>query len=187
MYLRVREIFALAADYDPARPDVAAFFKVIQNKLHFAATGKTAAELIADRADHARPNMGLTSWTGGRVGKTDVTVAKNYLDADEIGELNRIVVMWLDFAEDQARRRAQVFLRDWEARLGEFLRFNDRQVLPGAGMVSHQQATDRAAAEYERFAARRRALLEAQGERDGVQALEAAAKELGTPKTAPVE
>jgi hypothetical protein len=187
MYLRVREIFALAADYDPARPDVAAFFKVIQNKLHFAATGKTAAELIADRADHARPNMGLTSWTGGRVGKTDVTVAKNYLDADEIGELNRIVVMWLDFAEDQARRRAQVFLRDWEARLDEFLRFNDRQVLPGAGMVSHQQATDRAAAEYERFAARRRALLEAQGERDGVQALEAAAKELGTPKTAPVE
>ena len=116
-----------------------------------------------------------------------MTVAKNYLDADEIGELNRIVVMWLDYAEDQARRRAQVFLRDWEARLDEFLRFNDRQVLPGAGMVSHQQATDKAAAEYDRFAARRRALLEAQGERDGVQALEAAAKELGTPKTAPVE
>ena len=187
MYLRVREIFALAADYDPARPDVAAFFKVIQDKLHFAATGKTAAELISDRADHARPNMGLTSWPGGRVGKTDVTVAKNYLDADEIGELNRIVVMWLDFAEDQTRRRAQVFLRDWEARLDEFLRFNDRQVLPGAGMVSHQQATDKAAAEYERFAARRRALLEAQGERDGVQALEAAAKELGTVAHAPAE
>ena len=187
MYLRVREIFALAADYDPARPDVAAFFKVIQNKLHFAATGKTAAEVIADRADHARPNMGLTSWAGGRVGRTDVAVAKNYLDADEIGELNRIVVMWLDFAEDQARRRAQVFRRDWETRLDEFLRFNDRQVLPGAGTVSHQQATDKAAAEYERFAARRRALLEAQGERDGVQALEAAAKEYGTAATAPAK
>ncbi len=187
MYLRVREIFALAADYNPARPDVAAFFKMIQSKLHFAATGKTAAELIADRADHARPNMGLTSWTGGRVGKADVTIAKNYLDTDEIGELNRIVVMWLDFAEDQARRRAQVFLRDWETRLDEFLRFNDRQVLPGAGTVSHQQATDKATAEYERFAARRRSLLEAQGERDGVQALEAAAKELGAPTTAPAK
>ena len=187
MYLRVREIFALAADYDPARPDVAAFFKVIQNKLHFAATGKTAAELIADRADHTRPNMGLTSWAGGRVGKADVAVAKNYLSADEIGELNRIVVMWLDFAEDQARRRAQVFLRDWETRLDEFLRFNDRQVLPGAGTVSHKQAADKAVAEYERFAVRRRALLEAQGERDGVDALEAAAKELGTPANAPAE
>lgn len=185
MYLRVREIFALAADYDPARPDVAAFFKVIQNKLHFAATGKTAAELISDRADHTRPNMGLTSWAGGRVGKADVTVAKNYLDADEIAELNRIVVMWLDFAEDQARRRAQVFLRDWDTRLDEFLRFNDRLVLPGPGTVSHQQATEKAAAEYERFAVRRRALLEAQGERDGVQALEDAAKELGAPTTAP--
>ena len=116
-----------------------------------------------------------------------MTVAKNYLHADEIAELNRIVVMWLDFAEDQARRRAQVFLRDWEARLDEFLRFNDRQVLPGAGTVSHQQATDKAAAEYERFAARRRALLEAQGERDGVQALEATAKEIGAPPTAPAK
>lgn len=187
MYLRVREIFALAADYNPARPDVAAFFKVIQNKLHFAATGKTAAELIADRADHTRPNMGLTSWAGGRVGKADVAVAKNYLNAEEIAELNRIVVMWLDFAEDQARRRAQVFLRDWAPRLDEFLRFNDRQVLPGPGTVSHQQAADQAAAEYEQFAARRRALLEAQGERDGVQALEAATKELGAPQTPPTE
>ena len=187
MYLRVREIFALAADYDATRPDVTAFFKVIQNKLHFAATGKTAAELIADRADQARPNMGLTSWTGGRVGKADVTVAKNYLNADEIAELNRTVVMWLDFAEDQARRRAQVFLRDWDTRLDEFLRFNDRQVLSGAGIVSHQQAADKAAAEYERFAVRRRALLETQGERDGVQALEAAAKELEAPETAPAQ
>lgn len=187
MYLRVREIFALAADYGSARPDVAAFFKVIQNKLHFAATGKTAAELIADRADHTRPNMGLTSWAGGRVGKGDVTVAKNYLSADEIAELNRIVVMWLDFAEDQARRRSQVFLRDWASRLDEFLRFNDRLVLPGPGTVSHQQATDKAAAEYEWFAVRRRALLEAQGERDGVRALEAAAKELGPPGNAPAK
>jgi hypothetical protein len=178
MYLRARDIFALAADYDANRPDVGTFFKVIQNKLHFAATGKTAAELIAGRADHAQPNMGLTSWAGDRVGKADVAVAKNYLNADEISELNRIVVMWLDFAEDQARRRAQVFLRDWETRLDEFLRFNDRAVLPGAGTVSHEQAREKATAEYELFAARRRALLEAEGERDRTAALEEAAREL---------
>jgi hypothetical protein len=89
MYLRVREIFALAADYDPSRIPATEFFQIIQNKLHFAATGKTAAELIAGRADHARPNMGLTTWKGKAVRKADVTVAKNYLGQDEIGELNR--------------------------------------------------------------------------------------------------
>src|ERR1022692_3502724 len=89
MYLRVREIFALAADYDPSRIPATEFFQIIQNKLHFAATGKTAAELIAGRADHARHNMGLTTWKGKAVRKADVTVAKNYLGQDEIGELNR--------------------------------------------------------------------------------------------------
>jgi hypothetical protein len=184
MYLRVREIFVLAADYDPARKETTAFFQVIQNKLHFAGTGKTAAELIASRVDHTQPNMGLTSWKGTRLAKTDVAVAKNYLSADEIAELNRIVVMWLDFAEDQARRRKQVFLKDWEAKLDDFLRFNERQVLVGAGSVSHQQAASRSETEYERFAARRRALLEAQGKRDGVQALAEAAKRLEAPKKA---
>ena len=179
MYLRVRDIFALAADYDPARADVTTFFKVIQNKLHFAATGKTAAELIASRADHAKPNMGLTSWARSQVAKSDVGVAKNYLDENEILELNRIVVMWLDFAEDQARRRKQVFLADWEPRLNEFLRFNDRAVLPGAGAVSHQAAVEKASAEYEVFAERRRALAEAEGESDAARALEDAARELG--------
>lgn len=182
MYLRVREIFMLAADYDPARKDTATFFQVIQNKLHFAGTGKTAAELIASRVDHTQPNMGLTNWKGARLAKADVAVAKNYLNVDEIAELNRIVVMWLDFAEDQARRRKQVFLKNWEAKLDDFLRFNERQVLAGAGSVSHQQAASSAEAEYERFAARRRALLEAQGEREGVQALEEAAKQLEAPK-----
>lgn len=108
MYLRVREIFAMAADYSPSHADTTKFFRIIQNKLHFAVTGKTAAELIKQRADHAQPNMGLTSWKADRVQKTDVTVAKNYLLPPEIEELNRIVVMWLDFAEDQARRRKQV-------------------------------------------------------------------------------
>ena len=183
MYLRVREIFALAADYDPARQDTATFFKVMQNKLHFAATGMTAAELIGARADHSQPNMGLTSWKGGRVAKTDVRIAKNYLNADEIGELNRIVVMWLDYAEDQARRRRQVFLNDWQIKLDEFLRFNERDVLGNAGKVRHEEAVTKAEAEYEQFVIRRRALLEAQGERDGLDVLEAAARHLNSSKS----
>ena len=124
MYLRVREIFAMAADYAPALPETTRFFRFIQNKLHFAVTGKPAAELIAERADSGSPNMGLTTWKSGSVQKTDVTVAKNYLRKPEIDELNRIVTMWLDFAEDQALRRKEVFLKDWAERLDAFLTFN---------------------------------------------------------------
>ena len=136
MYLRVREIFSLAADYEPSLPETNQFFSIIQNKLHFAATGQTAAELINKRANHVLPNMGLTSWARDEVRKTDVTIAKNYLDNTEILELNRIITMWLDFAEDQATRRKQVFMQDWQIKLDEFLRFNDRDVLPDAGKVS---------------------------------------------------
>jgi hypothetical protein len=149
VYLRVREIFALAADYDPKRGDVIEFFQAIQNELHFAVTGMTAPELIAARANHELPNMGLTAWKGDAVRKSDVAVAKNYLNADEISELNRIVVMWLDFAEDQALRRKQVFLRDWQARLDEFLRFNERNVLEHKGRISKETADSQAEAEYE--------------------------------------
>ena len=140
MYLRVREIFALAADYDSRRRDVTAFFQTIQNKLHHAATGRTAAELIAERADGSRPNMGLTSWKGDAVRKSDVTVAKNYLTQEEIGELNRIVTMWLDYAEDQARRRRQVFLDDWDTRLDELaLEAAARKIeTPGTGKPPRQ-------------------------------------------------
>jgi hypothetical protein len=127
--------------------------------------------------------MGLTSWKGGMVRKTDVTVAKNYLDHDEINELNRIVTMWLDFAEPQARRRKQVFMKDWETKLDDFLSFNERAVLGGKGAVSKADADARAEAEYEKYAARRRAMLEAEGERDQQKALEEAAKKLpGKPK-----
>jgi hypothetical protein len=178
MYLRVRDIFALAADYQSDGDEARRFFPIIQNKLHYAATGRTAAEIIAERADHARPNMGLTTWKGGAVRKGDIRIAKNYLDEDEIGELNRIVVMWLDFAEDQARRRRQIFLKDWDARLDAFLRFNDREVLAGAGSVSHAVAVAHAEEAYERFDERRRALAEAEGERANLAALEAAARRL---------
>jgi hypothetical protein len=178
MYLRVREIFALAADYSPSLAETARFFQIIQNKLHFAVTGKTAAELIVERADSSRPNMGLTTWKSGSVQKADVTVAKNYLTEPEISELNRIVVMWLDFAEDQARRRKEVFLKDWAEKLDAFLKFNDRDVLPNAGTVAKQQADARAEEQYSLFAARRRALLEADGADFNIKTLEQAAKAL---------
>jgi hypothetical protein len=172
MYLRVREIFAMAADYEPTLAETTRFFSVIQNKLHFAATGMTAAELIASRADHSLPNMGLTSWQRDEVRKTDVVIAKNYLAENEVTELNRIVTMWLDFAEDQATRRKQVFMQDWANKLDDFLKFNDRAVLNNAGNVSKKQADAKAGAEFEKFAETRRALKEKQAETDYFKQLE---------------
>jgi hypothetical protein len=177
MYLRVREILALAADYDPRDEQAQAFFQIAQNKLHFAVTGRTAPELIAERADAARPNMGLTTWKGGVVRKGDVTIAKNYLRENEISELNRIVVMFLDFAEDQARRRKQIFLRDWQSRLDDFLRFNERSVLPDAGKMTREEAHRLAREEYERFEERRRVEVENAGEAETMKQLEQAARE----------
>lgn len=182
MYLRVREIFAMAADYSPSLPETTRFFRFIQNKLHFAVTGKTAAELIVERADSSRPNMGLSSWKSGSVQKADITIAKNYLHEPEISELNRIVTMWLDFAEDQARRRKDVFLKDWTEKLDAFLTFNDRDVLESAGRISKKQADAHAQSEYELFAAQRRAFLEAEGAESNIRALEDAAKALPKPK-----
>jgi hypothetical protein len=178
MYLRVREIFALAADYEPTWSETTRFFSIIQNKLHFAATGMTAAELIQSRANHREANMGLTNWKGREVRKTDVTIAKNYLHEKEIDELNRIVVMWLDFAEDQARRRKQVFMKDWEQKLDAFLRFNDRSVLPDAGKVKKRSADDHARNEYEKFEIRRRKSKESMAEKEYMSQLEEAAKML---------
>lgn len=180
MYLRVKEIFAMAGDYNPSEPETNKFFSIIQNKLHFAATGMTAAELIRRRADSRLPNMGLTNWKAGEVRKTDVTIAKNYLRAEEIDGLNRIVVMWLDYAEDQAKRRKQVFMKDWEQKLDNFLKFNDRQVLPDAGKVSKQEANDFARDEYDRFAARRRQCKEELGEAESIKMLEETAKQLSS-------
>lgn len=179
MYLRVKEIFAMAGDYDPSWPETTRFFSVIQNKLHFAATGMTAPELIHSRADHTKSNMGLTSFKAGEVRKTDVTIAKNYLHEDEIRQLNRIVTMWLDYAEDQALRRKQVFMKDWERKLDEFLRFNDRRVLDNAGSVSKKHAENHARDEYERFTQRRREHKEAIGEEASIKALEDAARVVG--------
>jgi hypothetical protein len=182
VYLRVREILALAADYSPSEPETRVFFQAVQSKLHFAATGKTAPELIAERADAAQPNMGLTAWKGGVVRKGDVTVAKNYLREAEINELNRIVVMFLDFAEDQARRRKQIFLHTWKTRLDDFLRLNERAILRDGGKVTREEADAIAEQEYDRFAARRRARLEDEAEADTLKQLEDEASRLSEMK-----
>jgi len=182
MYLRVREVFTLAADYQPSLPETTRFFQVMQNKLHYAVTGLTAPEIIASRINHLLPNAGLATWAGDEVRRTDVTVAKNYLREGEIRELNRIVTMWLDFAEDQAERRKQVFMADWETKLDEFLRFNERKVLPNAGKRSRKEAIAIAQAEYDKFAERRRAEKEATGAIENIRALETAAKQIESAK-----
>ena len=133
VYLRVKEIFALASDYDPSWSETTRFFQHIQNKLHYAVTKLTAAEIISQRADAKSPNMGITILDKNSIKSTDVTVAKNYLSEQEIEELNRIVAMWLDYAEDQAKRKQQVFLKDWENKLDAFLAFNERDVLQNFG------------------------------------------------------
>jgi hypothetical protein len=178
LYTRVRDILALAADYAPSTETTQAVFFTVQNKLHHAVTGRTAPELIAERADASLPNMGLMSWSGGKVRRRDVTVAKNYLRDQEITELNRLVGMFLDYAEDQAKRKKQVFLRDWPERLDDFLKFNEREVLGNAGKVRREDANERAIGEYDRFEAVRREVAEAQGEADAMKALEEVAKKL---------
>ncbi|EPW8573433.1 virulence RhuM family protein [Morganella morganii] len=171
VYLRVKEIFTMAADYEPSNKETNRFFQTIQNKLHFACTGMTAAELIASRADASQPDMGLTSYKSDEVRKADVTVAKNYLRENELKELNRIVNMWLDFAEDQALRRKQVFLQDWDTKLEQFLSFNDREVLQGAGGISKKTADEKARKVFDIFAQKRRQLKEAEGARASIAAL----------------
>lgn len=166
VYLRVREIFALAADYQPSFKETTQFFKMMQNKLHFAVTGQTAAEIVYRRADADKPFMGLTHTATGVVRKQDVKTAKNYLLEHEIRELNRIVTMWLDFAEDQAQRKKQIFLRDWAEKLDQFLQFNDRELLQNAGKIRNEQAKAKAFAEYERYSAVQRNHKEQQGEED---------------------
>jgi len=180
VYLRVREIFAMAADYAPNAEETKRFYSTIQNKLHYATTGMTGPEIIKRRADHSKPDMGLTSHKHNSIRKSDVTVAKNYLAENEIDELNRIVVMWLDFAEDQTKRRRQVFLNDWETRLDDFLRFNDRDVLSGSGTVKKTSADAHAVKEYEEFAVERRRLKEIEAEKDYMKQLEATANALPT-------
>lgn len=150
-YQKIRDIYKLAADYDPNAEETLEFFRIVQNKLHFAISGKTAAEIISERADASKPNMGLTSWKGVKVRKGDVTIAKNYLNHDEMEQLNRIVEMYLNYAEDQAKHRRQVFMRDWRKKLDAFLQFNERDILTNAGKVAREVADNLALEQFEIF------------------------------------
>ncbi|SPD63250.1 putative DNA-binding protein [Cupriavidus taiwanensis] len=156
-YQKVRDIYATAVDYDGKTDEAKRFFAKVQNKMLWAITGHTAAELIAARADAAQPNMGLTSWKGGRVRQGDVTVAKNYLQQPEVDALNRIVVMYLDYAESMAERRKVMTMQEWAEKLDAFLEFNERDVLKHAGRVSAQVAERLAVERYGHFDAMRRA------------------------------
>ena len=150
---KVMDIYATSVDYDPAAEASQKFFAVVQNKMHWAAHGHTAAEVIDRRADAAKPNMGMTTWTGSRPRRADAGVAKNYLAAEEIEMLNLIVSAYLDFAELQARNRRPMAMRDWITKLDDFLRLSDRELLDHAGSVSHKAALAKAEAEYDKFRA----------------------------------
>ena len=168
-YLKITDIYEQCSiDYDAGASITQTFFKTVQNKLHWAITGKTAAELIADRASAAVPNMGLKTWKNspkGRILKSDVTVAKNYLEEDEIKSLERIVGMYLDYAENQAARQIPMHMADWVQKLDAFLQFNEYDVLKNAGKVSHQVAQQLAEQQYEAFRIQEDRVLESDFER----------------------
>jgi hypothetical protein len=155
MYQKITDIYAeCSADYSSESDITKQFFATVQNKLHFAITGKTAAEIVYGRADSKEPNMGLTVWKNspkGQIRETDVVIAKNYLNERELDLLNRIVTMYLDFAELQAKRGIMMYMKDWVEKLDAFLRFNEQQILGDAGVVSHEVAEALALKEYEKF------------------------------------
>ena len=155
-YQKVRDLYTTAIDYDKTSEQARAFFQKVQNKMLWAVTGKTAAELIESRSNAQAPNMGLTSWKGSVVRKGDIGTAKNYLQAGEVEELNRIVVMYLDYAEDQAKRRRPVTMAEWADKLDAFLSFNERDVLTHAGRLRMDVAQRLAADRFEVFDANRR-------------------------------
>lgn len=171
VYLKVRDIFATSVDYDPKSEQADLFFKTIQNKLHYSVHGRTAAELIAERADATLDNMGLTTFKGAKVRKGDVTIAKNYLNKEEIEGLNRIVTMYLDYAEDQAKQHIPMYMSEWEEKLNAFLRFTGREVLDNAGSISKEIADSFARRQYDLFQENRRR-WENQDELDELDELE---------------
>lgn len=177
-YQKVRDIYGTAVDYDCKSEAAQLFFKKVQNKMLWAVTGHTAAELISDRANPTLPSMGLTSFKGSRVRQGDVTVAKNYLQQPEIDTLNRIVVMYLDYAEDMAHRRKAMAMHEWEDKLDAFLQFNEREVLTHAGKVSAQVAEQLALERYAEFETRRRDAERLAADADDVHALEQIERQL---------
>ena len=153
-YRKVLEIYALSIDYDPRAEATQQFFKTVQNKMHFSAHGHTAAEIIYERADAQKDFMGLTSWTGALPKRTDAEVAKNYLSADELDTLNRIVSLYLDFAELQAKSHRPMYMKDWIQKLDDFLKFSGKELLTHAGRISAEIAKQKADMEYDKFKVR---------------------------------
>jgi hypothetical protein len=150
-YQKITDIYSTSIDYDPTLDISINFFKTVQNKMHWAITGRTAAEIIHSRADADKANMGLTNYRGARVRKQDVTIAKNYLNEEELAALNNLVEQYLIFAEGQAMRRIPMHMIDWIAKLDAFLNINDREILTHAGKVSHEMARQLAEEGYEKF------------------------------------
>jgi hypothetical protein len=150
-YQKITDIYATSVDYDPTGDISIDFFKTVQNKMHWAITGMTAAEIIQKRADSGNPNMGLTSWRGEKVRKEDVAIAKNYLGEEDLAALSNLVEQYLVFAEGQAMRRIPMYMQDWIDKLNGFLKLNDRDILSSAGRISHEMAKQFAESEYDKF------------------------------------
>jgi hypothetical protein len=157
-YEKIKAIYATSIDYDAQDEKAKLFFKTVQNKMHYSIHGYTAAEIIALRADSSKDNMGLTSFKGAKVRKEDIDIAKNYLAEDEISALNRIVTMYLDYAEDRASQHIPMYMADWEEKLNEFIKFTGRKVLDNAGNVSAKQALQIAEREYKLYDQNRNSL-----------------------------
>ena len=153
-YRQVLDLFATSSDYNANSPEAKKFFATVQNKMHYAVHGNTAAEVIVARADHNKEHMGLKSWKNvpdGKIVKTDVSIAKNYLEKEELAELNEIVTMYLDYATRQARRHIPMTMEDWKTKLDAFLRFNDADVLQDKGKVTAAIAKEFAESEFEKY------------------------------------
>ena len=153
-YQKITDIYATAYDYSPESKTTKDFFATVQNKMHYAVHGQTAAEVIVDRASHTKSNMGLTSWKNapnGKIVKADVSIAKNYLEKKELEELNEIVEMYLDYANRQARRHIPMTMADWAEKLDAFLKFNDAEILQDKGKVTHEIAKAFAESEFEKY------------------------------------
>ncbi|VAW15807.1 Uncharacterized protein clustered with Type I restriction-modification system [hydrothermal vent metagenome] len=150
-YRKITDIYATSVDYDPTLEISIGFFKTVQNKLHWAITGQTAAEIITQRADSSKENMGLTTWRGDNIRKTDVSIAKNYLKEEELAALNNLVEQYLIFAQGQAQRRVPMYMNNWIEKLNGFLTLNDREILSNAESISHEIGKENAEREYLKF------------------------------------
>jgi len=174
-YRKITDIYATSVDYDPTLNISIDFFKTVQNELHWAITGQTAAEIISLRADSSKENMGLTNWRGDKIRKTDVSIAKNYLNENELSALNNLVEQYLIFAQGQAQRRIPMYMNDWIEKLNGFLTLNDREILNNAGSISHEIGKENAERKYRKFKENRQKTI---GEGD----FERAIKKIGKKK-----